>query len=93
MRSVYDKIQLGNLDVGDSITFKSKNGSSMPYGFAIKIENTRAKTMELSEDKKYILENLVDCDLDSVELNGNMRKEQLKEYIKNLKILYNQLED
>ena len=85
-----ERITLGNINNGDSISY-TPNGSNVPKGFLNKIENTRAKTVMINDKEDGIIEQIIDCQTDNVQLSGEMNLKQLEDYIKQLKVLYKYL--
>ena len=87
-----ERITLGNINNGDSISY-TPNGSSVPKGFLNKIENTRAKTVTLNEDETGVVEYLIDCQTQDIQLDGEMNLKQLEDYIRQLNVLYKYLKN
>ena len=85
-----ERITLGNINNGDSISY-TPNGSNVPKGFLNKIENTRAKTVMINDKEDGIIEQIIDCQTDNVQLSGEMNLKQLEDYIKQLNVLYKYL--
>ena len=84
------KITLGNMNNGDSVSY-TPNNSDVPVGFINKIENTRAKTVMINDKEDGIIEQIIDCQTDNVQLSGEMNLKQLEDYIKQLNVLYKYL--
>ena len=85
-----ERITLGNINNGDCISY-TPNGSNVPKGFLNKIENTRAKTVMINDKEDGIIEQIIDCQTDNVQLSGEMNLKQLEDYIKQLNVLYKYL--
>ena len=86
------KITLGNMNNGDSVSY-TPNNSDVPNGFINKIENTRAKTVTLNEDETGVVEHLIDCQTQDIQLDGEMNLKQLEDYIRQLHVLYKYLKN
>ena len=84
------KITLGNMNNGDSVSY-TPNNSDVPNGFINKIENTRAKTVMINDKEDGVIEQIIDCQTDNVQLSGEMNLKQLEDYIKQLNVLYKYL--
>ena len=84
------KVTLGNMNNGDSVSY-TPNNSDVPVGFINKIENTRAKTVMINDKEDGVIEQIIDCQTDNVQLSGEMNLKQLEDYIKQLNVLYKYL--
>ena len=84
------KITLGNMNNGDSVSY-TPNNSDVPVGFINKIENTRAKTVMINDKEDGVIEQIIDCQTDNIQLSGEMNLKQLEDYIKQLNVLYKYL--
>ena len=84
------KITLGNMNNGDSVSY-TPNNSDVPNGFINKIENTREKTVMINDKEDGVIEQIIDCQTDNVQLSGEMNLKQLEDYIKQLNVLYKYL--
>ena len=91
MFNIYDKIQVGNLEEGDVLRFSTNISSNIPYVFVMKCEGTKLKTLQVNEKDNCIIENTIDCQLEDVILSSKISKEQLDEYIRQLKLLRKEL--
>ena len=91
MFNIYDKFQVGNLEEGDVLRFSTNSSSNIPYGFVMKCEGTKLKTLQVNEKDNCIIENTIDCQLEDVILSSKISKEQLDEYIRQLKLLRKEL--
>lgn len=84
------KVTLGNMNNGDSVSY-TPNNSDVPVGFINKIENTRAKTVMINDKEDGVIEQIIDCQTDDIQLSGEMNLKQLEDYIKQLNVLYKYL--
>lgn len=84
------KVTLGNMNNGDSVSY-TPNNSDVPVGFINKIENTRAKTVMINDKEDGVIEQIIDCQTDNIQLSGEMNLKQLEDYIKQLNVLYKYL--
>ena len=75
---------------GDSVSY-TPNNSDVPVGFINKIENTRAKTVMINDKEDGVIEQIIDCQTDNIQLSGEMNLKQLEDYIKQLNVLYKYL--
>ena len=87
-----ERITLGNIHNGDSISY-TPNGRGVPKGFLNKIEKSRAKTVELNENETGVVEYLIDCQTQDIQLDGEMNLKQLEDYIRQLNVLYKYLKN
>ena len=86
MFNIYDKIQVGNLEEGDILRFSTNSSSNIPCGFVMKCEGTKLQSLQINEE-----ENTIDCQLEDIILSSKISKEQLDEYIRQLKLLRKEL--
>ena len=69
------KVTLGNMNNGDSVSY-TPNNSDVPVGFINKIENTRAKTVMINDKEDGVIEQIIDCQTDNIQLSGEMNLKQ-----------------
>ena len=86
------KVTLGNMNNGDSVSY-TPNNSDVPVGFINKIENTRAKTVMINDKEDGVIEQIIDCQTDNIQLSGEMNLKQLEDYIRQLNVLYKYLKN